>query len=252
MYEVSQDQWDHVIPSYSDISQGDDKVGLRIATSIADPQAPDQFKSGYSILGLYYLLTRMISHRELYEVEVVLRMRGYEIGNIEAMGEVSTALQASNVSALAADNGTALKNTLGIEMGFIVDAAHDLRIDFDYDDTMRIKSQDLFLAFLDGLATAAEPDKGLPCNFISGMSPWSVTGKAVINMSAKSGGTLSYNSVKLVLFLVWEKIVLTGQRFGDMQFALHHGNVLIGQGTIRGVPPPSNIKGTAAAAITLE
>ncbi len=249
MYTLSQYDWNYIIPSDADDSEEDDNLGIVIGTSSAHPAAQNQLKNGYAILGLYELLTTMVLDRDCYEVEAELKLRGYEVGNIRVLAvlkmnalpnpSLSAPESGGPASSLKSDSGS-----IGDDLGF--------RITYTYDSAYRINSQDLFMAFLDGLATAAEPNEQRSCELMYAVGPPSATGQAVITISSEDHRTLTYKSITTALYLVWTEIILPGRRFGDLDLEIYYVGIKVGRVLIDSLPPPNRISGTATEARSLK
>ena len=255
MYLLCVEDWDTLIPARaimkSDAHFGAAGVGLLARTpetQLPDrhPQVQDQLTIGNAILGAYEVLTHMILHHDLHNFICELFLGQNQIGYV-AVASWTLPIQASNNTTNTTTEQIALSANPQSQSGSFTDATHDLKITYTYDSTMRINSADLFTAFLDGLATAAEFKEILPCKSIFGVGDLTETGQAVVSMAEQSSGSLWYEMVKLVLSLVWLRIVLAKRMFGELDLQVFHKGVEIGTGRVQGLPPvSSSVQGVAA------
>lgn len=242
MYDISRDGWEAIIPSDSEISEEDDVMGVLLDTTVAGPLAQDQLKIGYAILALFQTLTTMLLQNQLYKVESEILVRGYLFGNIRAMTLRSYGCDASSPGVSAPKtNESNRASSLRSGSGQIIDEQDaNFKITYTYDSTRLIHSQDLFMAFLDGLANAAEPNEYLPCRMEQGIGPMSATGQGAIRIYENPNlpGSMSYEKVKRGLYLVWNDIMLRERRYCNMDLILEYAGVEIGTFWIDSIPPP--------------
>lgn len=227
MYELSQDRWTATIVSDVTVNAADDITSISVGTGVAVPEARDRLLNGAVILALYRTLETMVLQNSLYEVDSEILYLGVLFGDIKAfVFRDHILLNAGTDGSLT--NGSDLASSLRSTSGHIIDADDaDFKITYTYECTRRINRYQLFLAFLDGLANAAEPNEVDLVRDECGISP---TGEAVIRIyqNYDRPDLLSHKVLKRAMFLVWDRIVLAERMFGNMRGRLEYAGVEIG------------------------
>lgn len=105
-----------------------------------------------------------------------------------------------------------------------------LKITYDIDGG-RITFREAFLMFLDGIATAAEPGKRVPCDSFYALDPGA---HAVfhIGQGSSTRQSLSYDFIIRILFLLWIEGISDKKGFYQMSLQVFFDGQQMGQGSI--------------------
>lgn len=230
MYTLSQNQWNYRIAYNSLISDEDGYMIISLSTHGVARIARNQLISGAAILALYQTLETMILQNDIYEVKAGIELNGRGFGEIDVQLLHHPILPGLGISA-STNNASNQTNSLSSDEGQFTDK-DDAEFKFTYipDTTSRVHSQDLFLAFLDTMANAADHDEDSPCRQDDGFGPLSPTGRGVIRIfeNPDSPGMLSYKRVKRGLYLVWNEVMLGERIFCSTRVELNYAGVDIG------------------------
>lgn len=251
MYEISRFEWNGVFPDNAEIDVDDDIVTIWVGTTtVFEQPEPYRLKNGYAVMAMYETFTSMILQREYYAVESEIRLRGRKIGSVQVRNYKDLDSAPNLTISAPASGGSNLTSSLGNGSGQIIDEEDaNFKITYTLDTTRQLHSQDLFLAFLDGLATAAESGNSQSCKSMVGTGQMSTTGQGVIQVSEDSAntGSLSYDLVKGGLYLTWNDIVLKNRWFYSMHLSLEYAGVKVGDFWISGTGLQGNDGTTAVA-----
>ena len=193
----------------------------------------------HAILALNEAVIRAMQDNLFFKTDVAISLDGNPIGRlriafqppfpVEDQGRLNGTRPGNSTSSLMDDSGT------------IEDPDFpDHKIVWDYRGP-RVNSKDLFLAVIDGMATAAQPSGQSRCRVLYGISPLSFTGQAVISVRADNGPGVSsplvYDDVKLALFLIWREVAVGLNKFGEVTFEIFYRGLKRGSGDITKLPP---------------
>ncbi|KAL6716092.1 hypothetical protein ACLMJK_005658 [Lecanora helva] len=186
-----------------------------------------------------------------FNTEAAISLNNNPIGRVRIFFEL-TSPPVNNENGQIANKSAGLGNVtstsiLTTDSGTVHDpTCPDIEVRWEYQGP-RINSKDLFLAILDGMASAARPDGSSRCNHLDAVSPLSSTGQAVISLREEGGGGaggrgMTYDDVKVALYLVWRDVNVGLNKFGEMNFDIFVKGVKRGRGEVLRLPPVAAVE----------
>ncbi len=201
------------------------------------PYSGSRLQVRYAVLGLYKVGVTIAQGSQFYELDAALFMGDEEVGWLEFRPKDP---EGSSGRLLALDSGlvnetTTVMGKMTADSGKLIDPDdRQFAIIFSWDG-VRIKAQDIFTAFLDGFAIAAEH----PNNDIDAYIPAarSASGDAVLSTWTVGQGrnlVMTWKLLKRALIMIWDLLMVgpKGQkpRFEGLIFELEYNGKGIGAG----------------------
>lgn len=206
------------------------------------PRGESRLQVRYAVLGLYRAGLAIAQGNKFYELDAALYVGDEEVGWLEFRPKDRAVLEnvvdvdyspALNAS-IANDTTTAMVMVMA-DSGTVWDPDdRSFALTFRWDG-VRIKAQDIFTTFLDGLATAAEHNNTDPDAYIPAAR--SASGDTVLSTwTLGEGGNaeMTWARLKRALIMMWD-LLIVGQRgrktrFEGLSFGLEYEGKAIGAG----------------------
>ena len=211
-------------------------VKAAVKPTVAGPD--NRLLFSQAILALNEVAVEMIHGDNFFNTDATISLRGVLTGRISIKFRPPFSVEDGRDDGTKAGNGT---NVLTANSGTLRDPAYPgYKINWQYQNT-RINSKDIFLAVLDGMATAAQPIERARCPHLEVVSPVSRLGQAIISLNDVyvSGDVafLTYKDVIITLYLMFRDAIIGLTKFGKMSFQVYLQGSKRGEGQIEILPP---------------
>lgn len=192
----------------------------------------------HGVLGLYKAGVAIAQGGRFNQLDAPLYVGDLQVGSLEVQPRsiLPSTNNNTNKQPQPPTNSTPLSSnhpaTLTTDSGTITDPTDpNFTLTYHYDG-VRIKAQDIFTAFLDALATAAEHGNGDPDAHIPAAR--SAGGDTVLSTwTVGAGAAMTWQRLKRALSLVWTALVTGGRaRFEGLAFGVVYEGVGIGGGRL--------------------
>ena len=203
------------------------------------PRGGSRLQVRYAVLGLYKVGVTIAQKSQFYGLDAALYLGDEEVGGFEFQPKGP---EKSSGRLLALDSGHVNETTTAMRMvtadsGKLFDP-DDRRFAIIFSwDGVRVKAQDIFTAFLDGLAIAAEHENTDIDAYIPAAR--SVSGDTVLSTwTAGQGGNpgMTWKLLKRALIMMWDLLMVgpVGHkpRFEGLIFELEYEGKGIGAGRL--------------------
>lgn len=202
------------------------------------PTGDSRMQAQHVVLAMYQTGVAIAQGNNFIQLDAELYMKGLKIGWLAfrperaTQHESSEAGHATQLNALYAYNRTAM---ILPDSGRLPDPEDkNFAITFHWDG-VRIKSQDIFTAILDGFAIAAEHDnENLDAYIPAARSASGDTVLSTWTVGEKQNRHMTWRLLKRALFLVWDSLILGYEgnkvRFEGVAFELEYEGQKIGAG----------------------
>lgn len=202
------------------------------------PTGESNLQAQHVVLGLYQTGVAIAQGNNFIQLDAFICMKGSEIGWLAfrperaPQHEGSEAVHATHLNAHNMYNGTSIRIA---DSGRLLDPEDKNFVITFHWDGVRIKSQDIFTAILDGFTIAAEHDnKDLDAYIPAARSSSGDTVLSTWTVGEKQNQHMTWRLLKRTLFLVWDSLILGYEakkmRFEGVAFELEYEGQKIGAG----------------------